>query len=479
MDPHLDATAQAELVRGGEVSPPELVEAAIERVEALNGGLNAVIHPLFEKALDAEPDDGPFRGVPLLVKDLVAHTAGDPFHEGMRLLRDIGWTEPEDTWLTKRFREAGFVFVGKTNTPELGILPTTEPEAYGPTRNPWDTSRSTGGSSGGSAAAVAAGMVPVGHASDGGGSIRIPASACGLVGLKPSRGRVSLGPEFGDHISGLAAELVVCRSVRDAAAVLEWVADPPPGEPYVAPARRRPYPDEVGAEPGRLRIGLMTTPPGRQFETHPDCVAAAREAARLLESLGHGVEESYPEALDDEAYIPNFLVRWTAGVAFGLAWWERRIGRPIAADDVEPCTWALAEQGRSHSAADYLGAMEYAQVATRRGAQWWAGGFDLLLTPTMAVPPPPIGEMGSGRDDEDPLLPIVRATPCAIFTAGINATGQPAISLPLHWSAEGLPIGVQLVAAYGREDLLLRVASQLEEARPWTERRPPVFAAAA
>jgi amidase len=478
MDLHLDATAQAELVRDGEVAPRELVEAAIERVEALNGELNAVIHPLFEKALAGEPADGPFRGVPMLVKDLVAHTAGDPFHEGIRLLREIGWTEPDDSWLARRFREAGFVFVGKTNTPELGILPTTEPEAYGPTRNPWDTSRSTGGSSGGSAAAVAAGMVSIAHANDGGGSIRIPASACGLVGLKPSRGRVSLAPDFGDFMSGLGTELVVCRSVRDAAAVLEWVSDPPPGEPYVAPARRRPYSEELGVDPGHLRIGLMTAVPGGQFETHPDCVAAAREAARLLESLGHGVEESHPPSLDDPEDIANFLIRWTGGVAFSLAWWERRIGRSIGPQDVEPCTWALAEQGRSRSAADYLRAIEHAQLTTRRAAQWWADGFDLLLTPTMAMPPMPIGEMGSGRDDDDPMLPILRATPYAIFTAGCNVTGQPAISLPLHWSDEGLPIGIQLVAAYGREDLLLQVASQLEEAQPWADRRPPVFASA-
>jgi amidase len=478
VDAHLDATAQGELVRTGEVSPRELVEAAVDRIEAMNGELNAVIHPLFDKALAADPAEGPFRGVPMVVKDLVAHTAGDAFHEGIRLLREIEWTEPEDTWLIRRFREAGLVLVGKTNTPELGILPTSEPEAYGPTRNPWDTTRSTGGSSGGSAAAVAAGMVPLGHANDGGGSIRIPASACGLVGLKPSRGRVSLAPDFGDMLSGLGAELAVCRSVRDAAAVLEWVSDPPPGEPYVAPARRRDYRDEVGADPRRLRIGLMTAPPGRQFETHPDCVAAARAAAAALESLGHVVEESYPAALDDEEYVPNFLIRWTAGVAFALSWWERRIGRSIGPEDVEPCTWALAEQGRAHSAADYLRSMEYAQASTRWVAEWWADGFDLLLTPSMAVPPPPIGEMGTGRDEE-PLMPIVRATPCAAFTAGFNVTGQPAISLPLHWTAEGLPIGVQLVAAYGGEDVLLRVASQLEEARPWAERRPPMFAAAA
>jgi amidase len=468
----MDATDLAELVRAGEASPTELTEEAIERIEALNGELNAVIHPLFEKALATEPADGPFRGVPFLLKDLACHTAGDPFHEGMGFLKRIGWTEPEDTWLARRFREAGFVFLGKTNTPELGILPTTESTAYGPARNPWNTDRSTGGSSGGSAAAVASGMVPIAHANDGGGSIRIPASCCGLVGLKPSRGRVSLAPEFGDFMSGLTTELVVARSVRDAAAVLEWVADPPPGEPYYAPDRAGPYTDEVGADAGRLRIGVMTRPPGGQFDAHPDCVAAAEAVARLLESLGHDVDASYPEALDDEGYIEKFLVRWTSGVDYGLRYWERKTGQTIGRGDVEPVTWALAEQGRAHSAATYLEAMEYAQEVGRRGAEWWAG-HDLLLTPTMALPPAQIGEIGNG-DEENPLMPIVRATPFAIFTAGFNSSGQPAISLPLHWSGDDLPIGVQLVAAFGREDLLLRVAAQLEQAQPWANRWPPL-----
>ena len=466
----------AELVRSGEASPAELTEEAIRRIEALNGELNAVIHPLYEKALATNPADGPFRGVPFLVKDLACHTEGDPFHEGMAFLKRIGWTEPEDTWLARRFREAGFVYVGKTNTPELGILPTTESAAYGPARNPWNTDHSTGGSSGGSAAAVASGMVPVAHANDGGGSIRIPASCCGLVGLKASRGRVSLAPEFGDFMSGLTTELVVSRSVRDAAAVLEWVADPPPGEPYYAPDRARPYTEEVGADPGRLRIGLMTRPPGGQFEAHPECVAGAQVAARLLAGLGHDVEPSYPEALDDEGYIEKFLVRWTSGVDYGLRYWERKTGEQIGPGDVEPLTWALAEQGRAYTAAAYLEAMEYSQRVAREGAEWWSS-HDLLLTPTMALPPAAIGEIGIG-DEENPLMPIVRATPYAIFTAGFNSSGQPAISLPLHWSEDGLPIGVQLVAAYGREDLLIRVAAQLEQAQPWADRHPAVTAAA-
>jgi len=476
VEPHLDATAQAELVRSGEVSSRELVEAAIERIEALNGDLNAVIHPLFDKALASEPADGPFHGVPFVVKDLICAVADTPHHEGMRFLRDLDFTADADSWLAARFREAGFVFVGKTNTPELGILPTTEPEAYGPTRNPWNPNHSPGGSSGGSGAAVAAGMVSIGHANDGGGSIRIPASCNGLVGLKASRARVSMAP-IGDFASGLGTELVVSRSVRDTAGVLEWVsATAPPGEPYFAPAKQRPYTEEVGANPGRLRIGLMTSPPGGQYETHPDCVAAAEGAARTLESLGHSVEVSHPAALDDQAYVPQFLIRWTAAVAAGLDFWSARTGRRIGAEDVEPCTWALAEQGRTHSAADYLGAVAYAQLVARGALTWWRD-FDLLVTPTMALPP---AELGTIRADEaeSPLSPIERSVPYAAFTAGFNATGQPAISLPLHVSDAGLPIGVQLVADMGREDLLLRVAAQLEEAAPWAERRPPVFAAA-
>ena len=478
VDPQLDATAQADLVRSGEVSPRELVEAAIGRIEALNGELNAVIHPLFEQARESEPADGPFRGVPFVVKDLVCSVAGTPHHEGMRFLRDLDHRADEDSWLASRLRRAGFVFVGKTNTPELGILPTTEPVAYGAARNPWDTSRSTGGSSGGSAAAVASGMVSIGHANDGGGSIRIPASCCGLVGLKATRGRVSMAP-IGDFASGLATELVVSRSVRDTAALLEWCsAEAPPGEPYFAPAPKRPYPQEVGADPGRLRIGVMTRAPGGQAETHPDCVAAAEETARTLESLGHSVELSHPPALDDPGYIDNFLVRWTAAVAAGLDFWSLRTGEPIGPDDVEPLTWALAEQGRGHSASAYLMAVGYAQLVSRSLAQWWQD-FDLLLTPTMALPPAELGTIGSGAEDDDPMAPIERAVPYAVFTAGFNATGQPAISLPVHWSEGGLPIGVQLVGDMGREDLLIQIAAQLEQAKPWSERRPPLFAAAA
>jgi amidase len=478
MDPHLDATAQAELIRSGEVTPRELAQGAIERIEARNGDLNAVIHPLFEEALATEPADGPFKGVPFVVKDLVCAVKDAPHHEGMRFLRDLDFHADADSWLASRFRELGFVFVGKTNTPELGILPTTEPDAYGAAHNPWSLAHSPGGSSGGSGAAVASGMVSIGHANDGGGSIRIPASCCGLVGLKATRARVSMAP-LGDFIGGLATELVVSRSVRDTAAVLEFCSEgTPPGEPYFPPPKARPYTDEVGADPGKLRIGLMTTPPGATGEdVHPDCAAAARNAARLLEGLGHHVEVAHPGALDDPAYIPQFLVRWTAGVAAGLDFWSMRTGKQVTEDDVEPVTWALAQQGWSNSAAQFVSALGYGQIVARGLLAWWQD-YDLLLTPTMALPPAELGTLGNGREG-DPLAPIERAVPYAVFTAGFNATGQPAISLPLHWSDAGLPIGVQLVGDLGREDLLLQVAAQLEEAQPWADRVPATFAATA
>ena len=477
----IDATEQARLVRDGEVSPLELVNEAIARIEGLNPQINAVIHPLFDEAREAAADelpDGPFRGVPLLVKDLSCYMEGVPVHEGMGVLKQAGFRSDHDMVITQRFRRAGFVILGRTNTPELGILPTTEPVAYGATHNPWDLERSPGGSSGGSAAAVASGMVAAAHANDGGGSIRIPASHCGLVGLKPSRARVTLAPDFGDVMNGLVIELAVTRSVRDAAGILEAIHGPAPGDPYAAPPPARSYLEEVGVDPGRLRIGLMTTPPGGQFDADPECVAAAEAAAALLEELGHDVERSYPADLDDPDYIANFLVRWTAAVDWNLKYWGAKIGREIGPDDVEPLTWALAQQGRAHSAGDLLIALEAAQAGSRRIASWWADdGFDLLLTPTCAEPPPRLGEHDA--PPENPLMPIVRATPFAVFTAGFNTTGQPGISLPLHMTAGGLPVGVQLVAAYGREDLLLRVAAQLEEARPWAERTPPVHAAVA
>jgi amidase len=476
----MDATAQAELVRDGEASPQELVEAAIARIEALNPQLNAVIHRFYDEALaEAGGDlpDGPFRGVPFLLKDLGATLAGQPLHLGMRLLKEAGFRAPLDSYLGRRFKEAGFVVVGKTNLPELGILPTTEPDAYGPTRNPWDTERSSGGSSGGSAAAVASGMVPVAHANDGGGSIRIPASACGLFGLKPTRQRISEGPVIGDNMSGLTVELVVSRSVRDAAAILDAVHGPAPGDPYVAPAPLRDYAEELGADPGGMRIGVMEQPPVAGMESHPDCVEAVREAAALLESLGHSVEDSTPldpatsEHLD---LVETFLTRWAAGQTATLDQLGAILGRELGPGDVEPLTWRLAEIGRERSSGRYLRDIAVHQAVTRTVAAWHESGFDLLLTPTMSEPPVPLGTHDDSGDE--PLDAYYRAIPEGAFTALINATGQPAVSLPLHWNEAGLPIGIQLVAPFGREDLLIRVAAQLEQARPWAERTPPVFA---
>jgi len=392
----------------------------------------------------------------------------------MRWLKKRNWVAPIDSFLAQKFRAAAVISLVGRNAPELGILPTTEPEAYGPTRNPWNLERSTGGSSGGSAAAVASGMVPIAHGNDGGGSIRIPASECGLFGLKPSRGRTSLGPEFGDIHVGLVCEHVLAKSVRDSAAVLDCVSGPMPGDPYYAPPPARPFLQEVGADPGRLRFGVLLTAPGGTADVHPDCVAATRDAIGLLESLGHTVEDSAPANLDDPEYIAQFITLWASGVAASIDEWSARTRQRITKEDVEPLTWALAEMGRAYSAAQLLTSIGWLQAGARRIGMWYASGFDLLLTPTLAEPPPRLGEMASNPDN--PLQPIFRAAGVTPFTPLFNATGQPAASIPLYWNAEGLPIGVQIAAPYGREDVLIRISAQLEEAHPWKDRAPAVHA---
>ncbi|HZP30618.1 MAG TPA: amidase [Acidimicrobiia bacterium] len=473
----VDATAQAELVRAGDASPSELVDAAIARIEAVDPVLNAVVMRRFEEArAEAEamsaPDapDAPFRGVPFLTKDLHCTTAGEPDSEGSRFLKEAGYLATVTTSLAARYRQAGFVNLGRTNSPELGLVPTTEPEAWGATHNPWDLGRSPGGSSGGSAAAVAAGLVPVAHASDGGGSIRIPAAACGLVGLKPSRGRVSSGPVGGELFKVLSVQHVVTRTVRDCAALLDVAAGPEPGDPIVAPAPAAPFGAQVGADPGRLRVGLLTQMPGRSEATDPECVAAAEAAGALLESLGHEVEPTDGGFLHYEGLMAGFGTLWAVNTATALAAWGREVGRAVTAEDVEPLTWTLAERGRGVDAVTYAETLTDIQTACRRIMAWWTD-HDLLLTPALGEPPVPLGTFAPV--DGDVFAGYVRAGRFTPFTGFANMTGQPALALPIGTTASGLPLGVQLVAAYGREDVLLRVAARVEEARPWADRRPP------
>jgi amidase len=478
----LDATDQAELVRSGQISPAELVDAAIDRLERRDPDLNAVIHPALElareRARSAALEHGAFRGVPILMKDIGGEEAGRPVHAGLAFAKRAGYTAPEDSYLTRRFKGAGLVSLGRTNTPELALLPTSEPEAYGPTRNPWHTDHSSGGSSGGASAAVAAGIVPVAHASDGGGSIRGPASMCSLVGLKPTRGRSSFGPALGERWSGFSCEFVVSRSVRDSAALLDVVAGPMPGDPYFAAPPERSFLSAPTDERGPLRIGFMTAAP-RGIEVHPDIAAAVERCAQRLVDLGHSVDEAHPSALDDPETIVHYVTVVASNVARALDAWGEKVGATVTQDDVEPLTWELALRGRETTAPRFLATLESVHRFGRRLAAWWEGGFDLLLTPTQAMPPVRIGSLGSTR--EQPLAGFVRCAPYGVFTLPFNLSGQPAISLPGgftrgdHGWPGGLPLGVQLVARYGCERTLLGVAAALEEIAPWADDVPPHF----
>lgn len=471
-----DATAQAELIRSGAASPVELVEAAIERIEAINPSLNAVIHERFEKAraeASGPLPEGPFRGVPFLLKDLETRSVGDPHHAGATFLKNESYVSDRDDHLTTRFRAAGLVIVGRTNTPEFGTTITTEPEAHGASRNPWNPDHSTGGSSGGSAAAVASLMVPAAHASDGGGSIRIPASECGLVGLKPTRGRVPLGPEISDSWAGSTANGVVTRSVRDTAALLDAIAGPMPGDSYAAPALARPLIEEVGRDPGTLKVGVLDHPLLPGVDASEEMRAAVSFAATLLEQLGHAIEDSHPSPMGEERFTDAFTTVVAAHVAHDLDAWGRIIGRDINEADVEERNWMFAAIGRSFTAPQYLDAIYWQQEWSRRMATWWRNefspnGFDLLCTPVLNGPPPKVGWLS------DPIEGLHRVTSLMQYTAQFNVTGQPAISLPLWWTEDGLPVGIQFVAPFGREDLLIRLASELEAAVDWTERIPPI-----
>ncbi len=480
-----DAHGQAEAVRSGEVSPAELVAAAVDAAQRLDPELGSIIHPRYESAL-AEArsiDPGlPFAGVPMVVKDLDGTLAGEPYHGGTIHLRDAGYVATETSWMFQRLIDAGFVIIGKTNTPELGLVTTTEPVAHGPSRNPWNTAHSTGGSSGGSAAAVAAGIVPIGHAGDGGGSIRVPASECGLVGLKPSRARVSIGPAETEAWAGLVCRLAVTRSVADTAAILDLMSGPRAGDPYGVATPSRPFADEVGAGRSGLRIGMALRPPDGST-VHPDVDAVVRHAADVLAGMGHRVEESAPEAVSDAdahaALSADFFVVYPVWVAAELDHLGALTGQTVTASGVEPGTWAIAELGRSVSGVDYFSALDRLRGLARTVETWWStpdapDGFDLLLTPTIPEPPPTLGQFVSTH--EEPLAGVMRSASLVGFVAPFNVTGQPAISIPLGMSSDGLPIGVQLVAAIGREDLLVDIAAQLEVADPWSDRHPGIWA---
>ena len=465
----LDATAQAELVRRKQLKPIELIDAAIARIERLNPALNAVVTPMFEEGravASGSLPDGPFCGVPFLLKDLLASYAGVRMTSGSSFLRDF--FPDHDTELVVRLKRAGLIIVGKTNTPELGILPTTEPRRFGPTRNPWDPSRTPGGSSGGSAAAVAAGMVAMAHANDGGGSIRIPASCCGVFGLKPTRGRNPLGPDFGDLMSGLVAEHAVTKSVRDSAALLDATSGPDIGDPYFAQPPVRPFVQEVGADPGKLRIAFKTALTG--IPIHADCIRAVEEAAKLCADLGHDVSEAAP-AIDGSQFSDAFMTVWSVGCALSMERNAIRTGRAPTPGDFEDLTWALAEQGRAVTGTSYLLAVNQLQRMARQIARFFVN-YDVWLTPTLAEPPLPLGSFAP--QPGNPLYGLQRATAFVPFTPICNATGQPAMSVPLYWSAEGLPVGTHFAARFGDEATLFRLAAQLEAARPWASRRPKI-----
>ncbi|MEP7271525.1 MAG: amidase [Acidobacteriota bacterium] len=468
-----DATALAEFVRRGEVTPLELVDAAIERIERVNPQLNAVVNPMFEEArATAKSDlpDGPFRGVPFLLKDLLAAYNGVRMTCGSAYLRDF--VPNHDSELVTRHKRSGLIVTGKTNTPELGIMPTTEPTLFGATRNPWDPTRTPGGSSGGSAAAVAAGLVPMAHANDGGGSIRIPASCCGLFGLKPTRARNPIGPDFGDMFGGLIAEHAVTRSVRDSAGLLDATSGPASGDPYAAPPPARPFLAEVGAAPGRLRIGITTVAPSG-VTIHPDCIAAVEDAAKLCEQLGHDVEETALTMINGEMLTNAFMTIWAAGNAWMIDSLSYAVGRKHGPEEVEPATQALIDMGRRRTAPEYLIAVQMLQVYSRRVAALFEG-IDVLLTPTLGEPPVPLGTFDSTADE--PLRGMQRSVGFVPFTPLFNATGQPAMSVPLYWNADGLPIGTHFVGRFGDEATLFRLAAQLESARSWRDRRPRISA---
>jgi amidase len=458
-----DGLGLADLVARKKVTASELLDEAIARAEALNPKLNAIVYKDYERARDAAKGKlpkGAFTGVPFLFKDIFALQEGVPTRQASRFMPAIPW--PHDSWLTAKFKRAGLVGFGRTNVPEFGLVPTTESKLYGPAHNPWNLAHSTGGSSGGSGAAVAAGIVPLAHANDGGGSIRIPASCCGLVGLKPTRARTSYGPDFADTIDGLGVDLVVSRSVRDTAAALDAVAGFEPGDPYCAPPAPDSYLAGIKRKPRKLRIAFSTTKLDGSV-LHPDCVAAVKKAVKLCAALGHEVEEASP-ALDQAVLIPMFMVLWGSNLAAGIDTIASLTGQTPSADQFEGLTWGLYEVGKSVTASQYLMAKRGINAASRETARFHET-YDMWLSATLGAPPVKLGTFDMDeRDPEKSFAPLIDYVP---FTAMQNVTGQPAINMPLHWNKDGLPVGVQFAGRFGDELGLLKLAAQLEQAAPW------------
>jgi amidase len=471
-----DGLGLAELVARKEVSPKELADLAFQAIVKVNPKLNAVLGKLSEQAaaeISRGLPSGPFTGVPFLIKEILLHAKNVQCEMGSKLAQ--GFVAPEDSALMARFRRAGLVLVGTTQTPELGYNPTTETKVFGPVHNPWNLAHSAGGSSGGSSAAVAAGVVPIAHANDGGGSIRIPASCNGLVGLKPTRDRVPTGPDYADPLCGLACEFAVTRSVRDAAALLDAVAGPDSGAPGHPVPPLRPYREEVGTAPGRLRIAWTTTPASGD-KIDPECVKAVHETVKLLESLGHSLIEDSP-TYDWETFLDNVHVIWTAFTAVSVDALAHGFNRKPGPDNLEAVTLACYEDGKRYTAVDLLNAMSHGNTVSRQVGAFF-DRVDLLVTPTIARVPAVLGELDQNRAGMTAREWTRQVFTYVSFTPLFNTTGQPAISLPLHWSAEGLPVGVQFVGRFGDEALLIRLASQIEQAQAWAKRRPPIHVGA-
>jgi amidase len=465
-----DALGLAGLVRRKEVSPGELVDTALAAIAALNPALNAVVMVLEEQARAAAQGalpEGPFTGVPFLIKDLTVSYAGVPTTCGSRFF--AGWSRDFDSEILRRWKRAGLIVIGKTNTPELGSSGSTEPVATGATHNPWKLAHTPGGSSGGSAAAVAAGIVPAAHGNDAGGSIRGPASCCGLVGLKPTRGRNPLGPDAGEYWNGLVVEHVLTRSLRDCAALLDCTAGPDVGDPHQAPPPARPFLEEIGAQVEPLRIGTAITGT-RSARFSPECQAAARNAAELLEGMGHRVEEAEPD-YDVELLGETFMTFFAAAIARDIEDRAAATGRAPSSRNIEANNLWLLERGRKLTALDLLRALTDLNTVSRQFARFFED-HDVWLTPTMATPPPPLGHLYADVDDVE--LFFERLWAFNPLNSVYNAAGQPAITLPLHMSGDGLPIGVMLGAGFGQESLLFRLSAQLEAAAPWHDRHPPV-----